>query len=183
MRDEPYGFASAGDDVCLFVGCSEQIGPEYDLCYRCNGRRNRGTIDKCPNCSLYKERRYLICANCHDDGVEVSSDAATIRRESSPSWSAGDATASKFYVYILKLDGGEFYAGQTRELRERISEHRDGRTQSTAGHNPKLVWFTEVSSRQEAVELELKKAIDHNPRAIRRLITDFHDLVRELDFA
>ena len=102
--------------------------------------------------------------------------------ESSPAWEAGDAEARSFHVYILKLDGGEFYAGQTRELRERLSEHRDGRTQSTAGRNPKLVWFTEVSSRQDAkeLELELKKSIDRNPRVIRRLMTDFQDLVRQV---
>ena len=106
------------------------------------------------------------------------------RRESSPAWAAGDADARSFHVYILKLEGGEFYAGQTRELRERLSEHRDGRTQSTAGRNPKLVWFTEMASRHEATELEveLKKAIDSNPRIIRRMVTDFHDLVRELNF-
>ena len=185
MHDKRDGFASDGDGVCHFVRCPEQIGQEYDLCYQHNRRRSRGTIDKCPICGLYKEQRYQICANCHDDGVEAPSGATGIRRESSMSWSARDATASKFYAYILKLDGGEFYSGQTRELRERLSDHRDGRVTSTAGRTPKLVWFSEVSSRKKATDLEvkLKKLVKQNPREIRRLVTDFHDLVREIDLS
>ena len=185
MPDKQDGFDSAGDGVCLFVSCPEQIGQEYDLCYQHNRRRSRGAIDKCPICGLYKEQRYQICANCHDDGVEAPSGAIGIRRESSTSWSARDATASKFHVYILKLDGGEFYPGQTRELRERLSEHRDGRVKATAGRTPKLVWFSEVPSRKQAADLEfkLKKLVKRNPREIRRLVTDFHDLVREIDLS
>ena len=182
-RDERDKLDLAGSDVCLFVSCPEQIGPEYDLCYQHNRRRTRGTIDECPNCGRYKERRYQICANCHDDEVEVLSDVTGILRESSPSWSVRDATASKFYVYILKLDGGEFYPGQTRELRERLSEHNDGRVSPTAGRTPKLVWFKEVPSREQATDLEykLKKLVKRDQREIRRLVTDFLDLVREID--
>ena len=85
----------------------------------------------------------------------------------------------------MKLDGGNFYAGQTRELRERLSEHRDGRVRSTAGRNPKLVWFSTVPSREEATdwEADLKKLVDSNPREIRRMYLSFQDLVRELDYS
>ena len=55
------------------------------------------------------------------------------REEHSDSWSAGDADASEFYIYVLKLNDGTFYAGQTREIRERLMEHRDGTTKTTAG--------------------------------------------------
>jgi predicted GIY-YIG superfamily endonuclease len=63
-------------------------------------------------------------------------------------------------------------------------EHRDGTTQSTAGKNPKLVWFSTLSSRDEATELEvkLKRLCDQNPREIRRWIRRFQDLVEELEF-
>ncbi|MYC06182.1 MAG: hypothetical protein F4X57_03240 [Chloroflexi bacterium] len=47
----------------------------------------------------------------------------------------------------MKMDGGRFYVGQTQDLRERISEHRVGNTKSTAGKNPKLVWFAQMPSR------------------------------------
>ena len=70
----------------------------------------------------------------------------TYRREHSDAWEAKDAEANDFYVYVLKLDDGSFYAGQTREIRERLLEHRDGTTKSTAGRNPKLVWFSTVAN-------------------------------------
>lgn len=87
-------------------------------------------------------------------------------------------------MYILKLDGGEFYAGQTRELRERLTEHRDGRVESTANREPKLVWFTTIPTRDEAakIEVHLKRLASANPREIRRMVLAFGDLVRELDY-
>ena len=33
-------------------------------------------------------------------------------------------------------------------------EHRDGTTPKTAGRNPKLVWFSTVSTPEEATALE-----------------------------
>ncbi len=107
------------------------------------------------------------------------------KKEYSRKWKSGDAEATEFFVYILKLDGNIFYAGQTRELRERLMEHRDGDTSSTAGRNPKLVWFTKVSSRDEAttIESDLKRLCDQNPREVRRKVRHFQDLVEELDFS
>jgi predicted GIY-YIG superfamily endonuclease len=137
--------------------------------------------------------QYGECLECQDKAPAQTqrrqpAKRATSRRyepEHSDAWEANDAEADEFFAYILKLDGGMFYAGQTRELRERLSEHKDGQARSTAGRNPKLVWFGIVSTREGATELEveLKKLVDRNPRAIRRMITDFHDLVRELDFS
>ena len=82
------------------------------------------------------------------------------------------------------MDEGKFYAGQTRELRERLSEHRDGQTQSTAVRNPKLVWYGMLPTRDQAAarKVELKKLIDSNPREIRRMVIRFRDLVQELDY-
>jgi predicted GIY-YIG superfamily endonuclease len=91
--------------------------------------------------------------------------------------------ASEFYVYILRLDGRQFYAGQTRDLRARLMEHREGGTSSTAGRNPKLAWFDIVSTRDEAttVEARLKGLIDRNPREIRKMVIRFSDLLKEVD--
>lgn len=106
------------------------------------------------------------------------------QKEHSEKWESKDATATEFYAYILKLDGGKFYAGHTREIRERMMEHRDGQTKSTAGKNPKLVWFTTVSTRDLAktIEAELKQLCEKNPREVRRRVRHFQDLVEELDF-
>jgi len=99
-------------------------------------------------------------------------------------WIKGDKRADRFFVYILKLDNGDFYVGQTRELRERLSEHRDNKTSSTAGRNPKFQYF-EVLPTREAAELreaELKRLKDSNPRQIRRMIIGFQDIIRELEW-
>ena len=56
--------------------------------------------------------------------------------ERSARWDRGDASASCFYAYLLRLSDGSFYAGQTREIRERLMEHRDGAARYTSGRNP-----------------------------------------------
>lgn len=187
---------------CAFCECDEPIEPDYDLCYRHNRQRNRGSIDECPSCDRFKRERYKLCIFCISDTTAVHAgrsqknlswihrDGPSRNRnqyelESSPAWEEGDAEAPYFHVYILKLKGGGFYAGQTRELHARLSEHRDGRVRSTAGLNPKLVWFLEVPSREVAVQIEreIKEDIATNQRIIQILVTDFQALVSELDFS
>lgn len=53
----------------------------------------------------------------------------------SQAWSKNDEGVDNFYTYILKLENGDFYIGQTREIRERMVEHKTGRIISTAGKN------------------------------------------------
>ncbi len=188
--------------ICGFWNCQKPIRQDHTLCYTHYQHSITGRANTCPGCRRYKDTKFEWCIDCRRNGKTTVSNSpfngkgiasvgagarAPTRRyepEHSPTWDAADADAKVFYVYILKLTGGEFYAGQTRELRERLSEHRDGRVKSTRELAPKLVWFTELSTRSEATELEseLKKVIDRNPRIIRRMITDFHDLVRELNF-
>ena len=146
-------------------------------------------MDLCPGCERGKYSHYDLCLDCQSDPERSKSRPASRIRERyepeySVAWEEGDAEATEFYVYILKLGGGAFYAGQTRELREPLTEHRDGTVTSTAHRNPRLVWFTVVPSREDATELEveLKKLIDSNPREVRRLVVGFQDLVRELQF-
>jgi len=134
-----------------------------------------------------------MCLDCYNDSRKRQRATSTTAKtkkswykpEYSATWDAGDSTSNEFYVYILKLDGGEFYAGQTRELRERLSEHRDNRVRTTASRNPKLVYFIRVESREQATKIEVdwKKTIDKNPREIRRWVQSFSDLVRELDYS
>lgn len=102
--------------------------------------------------------------------------------ENSPAWERADANASYFYTYILRMDGGEFYVGHTRELPERLSEHRDNKVSTTKGKAPELVWFTELRTREEATKLEaeLKQVRNVDERSIRRMIIRFQSLVREL---
>ena len=90
-----------------------------------------------------------------------------------------DDDSDVFYVYLLLLDDGSYYAGQTRELGPRYLEHTSGQTKSTKGKNPKLVWFTRVRTREEAREYEkfLNRLRKDNVRAITRMIDEFLVLI------
>ena len=168
--------------TCYFWNCSEQIPRNHFLCSEHHHAYRDGFLNKCEECGRWKYAIYDLCRDCEKYAQQP---APRYQREHSEAWEAGDANATGFFVYILKLEGGQFYAGQTRELRERLSEHRDGTTKSTAGKNPKLVWFTVVPTRDAATELEadLKQLCDENPREVRRMVVRVQDLVQELDFS
>lgn len=180
-------------NTCLFWDCSIPIRVDHFLCYDHFLDFREGEIDECSGCGLAKYAQYDVCLDCYravgpPQRKAVGSSRAKNRwykTEYSSAWDRRDAAAVRFYVYILKLDGGNFYAGQTRELRERLSEHRDGKVQSTKGRNPKLNWFGIVGTREAAadVEVELKKLVTSNPREIRRMVRSLQDLVTELDFS
>ena len=101
----------------------------------------------------------------------------------SNSWIKKDEGITKFYVYILKLDNGQIYVGHTRELRERMLEHKEGVTRSTAGEHPKLRYFEILPTREKAMlrEQEIKLLIKNNRREIFRMITEFRSLISEVD--
>jgi len=97
-----------------------------------------------------------------------------------------DKDADRFFVYILLMNTGEYYVGQTREIHERLHEHRNNMSQSTKGKEPKLQWFTTVQTRNEAADLEVElQQLNSNPagrREINRLIVDFKQLSDQLDY-
>lgn len=99
---------------------------------------------------------------------------------------AADKDADRFFVYILLLNNGEYYIGQTREIHERLHEHRNNQTLSTKGKEPKLQWFTAVQTRSEAADLEIElQQLASNAtgrREINRLIVDFKQLTDQLDY-
>ena len=180
-------------NTCLFWDCKKRIRDNHVFCYEHFQGLQAGKVDECPGCGFAKDAQYETCLDCRNNGRRSSAKGSKgggrskswYKPEYSPQWEARDAKTDTFYVYLLKLDGGRFYAGQTRELRERLSEHRDGHTKSTAGRNLKLVWFGVLPSREAATstEVELKKLVDSNPREIRRMVIGFKDLVQELDYS
>lgn len=186
----PYRRPSA-KKTCLFWDCGVAIRSDHVMCYDHYAELQDGLVDECPGCNRAKYAEYEVCLDCYRKPHRPPQSRASrpshqwYKPEYSAAWAKGDAKASEFFVYILKLDGGQFYAGQTRELRERMSEHRDGKTQSTGGRNPKLVWFTTFPTREAAtsMEVEMKKLVDANPREIRRMVIKFRDFVKELDYS
>ena len=168
--------------TCGYQDCGETIPSWFELCAPHNTAKKEREIDQCPNCAQYKDSKFPVCRSCN---ATNKSQAAPAERpgkyepESNPKWDDADQEGDVFFIYILKLDGGKFYAGHTRELRERMGEHRDGKTRSTAGKNPLLVWFQDVDTREAAAKVEayLKGLIDTNDREVRRMVTEFQDLV------
>ena len=169
---------------CEFWDCTTPVRRDYFLCFGHYEAYRDGLVDKCPDCQRYKDAQYGLCLDCKSDRSPASTTSSKrYRREHSAAWEAGDAEATAFYVYVLKLNDGSLYAGQTREIRARLMEHQDRLTKSTAGRDPKLAWFTTVDTRDEAERLErvVKKMCDQNPREIRRWILEFQDIVKMVD--
>ena len=180
------------ENICGYWECNRHIPYNHFLCAEHYEDWEYGVIDQCPKCGRFKDAMYDLCLDCYNRRtfkqwkppiVIPTSNLKRYEIEHSDSWTKGDKGIHRFFVYILKLDGADFYIGQTRELRERLSEHRDKNTSSTAGRNPKLKYF-EIFPTREAAELreaELKRLKDSNPRQIRRMIIGFQDLIRELE--
>ena len=120
------------------------------------GLRWLGRLLGSDRCSFPGCRRRLRIRWSQSHGVRrYCRKHAYFRLESSSNWATGDHGCDQFYVYILKLDGKpRMYVGQTRDLLRRVREHRDGKTKSTAGKRPELVWYCVVGSRSEAVQYE-----------------------------
>ena len=64
----------------------------------------------------------------------------------------------EYYVYILQSEkSGIYYKGQTNNIFDRLSKHNSGYVHSTKAYRPwKLVFYTNVETRSEAVRLERK---------------------------
>ena len=57
-----------------------------------------------------------------------------------------------YYIYVLQsLKDNKLYYGFTRDLKERIKDHNNGRVKSTQSRKPfKLVYFEKVDTIKEA---------------------------------
>ena len=99
---------------------------------------------------------------------------------------AGDQDADRFFVYILMLNNGNYYIGQTRDLYVRLHEHRSNMSTMTRGKQPKLQWFFPFPTRRDAqaCEAELQELNSHpaSRREITRMVTELKGLVAELDY-
>ena len=90
------------------------------------------------------------------------------------------------YVYILKLSDGNFYVGQTVDLKIRLLEHRDGQQTQTRGKDPRLVYYEPFEGQRDSVrerEAELTQLNQHGAgrRRLRQLIEQFRAPLRLLD--
>ncbi|MFA6099027.1 MAG: GIY-YIG nuclease family protein [Patescibacteria group bacterium] len=59
------------------------------------------------------------------------------------------------YIYFLHLSNGDIYKGLTDRLKERISEHQQGKVKSTKNYRPfKLIGYEYYSLKSDAERRE-----------------------------
>ena len=73
----------------------------------------------------------------------------------------------RYYVYVLETDRGH-YVGHTARLADRVLEHAEGDSASTAGANPELAWTSgPLGTRAEAARFEAAMKALRDRRAER----------------
>jgi len=154
-------------------GCTRPASYSKPLCYEHWQWYDRWEISECERCHRFDElvgefTEEDLCWECVDRE----------RRGFPPSPVQAHAPVSRRvrYLYILKLSDGTYYVGQTNDLALRIAEHRDGQTKTTAGRQPRLVWFERWIGQTKELNVEearLTKQAKDNPRAIRRMIANW----------
>lgn len=175
-------------NLCQFWDCDEIIRSDHFLCYDHWIEYQDDDIDECPQCDSYKYEEYDVCLNCYRQGPTAwqrpAAAVAVVERDDRKF--AADQDADRFFVYILMLNDGHYYIGQTRDLYARLHEHRNGMSQSTRGKEPKLQWFMIFPTRDAAVNVEAGlQLLNEHPadrRRITNLVTDFRKLTAELDY-
>ena len=178
--------------VCAYVGCKTRIPPRHFLCSEHYEDWQDELINQCPKCGRFKDAQYNLCSACYyhrptsrwTPPVDLLQQKRRPKIEHSKAWEKADKDRTRWFVYILKLDGGEFYVGHTGELRERLMEHLDGKTDTIKGLKWKLQYLEILAGRTAAElrESELKLIAKSNPRQIRRMIIEFKDLIDELNY-
>ncbi len=60
-----------------------------------------------------------------------------------------------YWVYVLELDNGKKYVGQTNNLERRIQEHKSGRSRFTRKYTVvRLLYSEQCATRSEALKRE-----------------------------
>lgn len=166
---------------CANVDCFATEGITYSkpLCYRSWRAFDAHDLEECSQCHWFASDPDIVedddftCFECR-------------RGQDVPVYAHGPVERYTRYLYILKLNDGSFYVGQTNALQIRIREHSDGvGANATRGKDPKLAWFEKwVGNREQLNEEEdiLTQLAIRNPRAIRRLVDDWQRLLKLVNF-
>ena len=95
---------------------------------------------------------------------------------------ASDATSDPvaWHVYILKLDAGGTYVGQTNNLEARLAEHASGTGAHATKEPHRLVWFNQTYDRDSARRMEgrLKRSLARDGALLDQLVERFTRLAR-----
>ncbi len=185
-KDAPQRLARTADAIgvrCATDYCEVTRGITYEkpLCYTHWKDFDRYFISECDRCHWFTEDVGCgsdedLCYECFDRerrGLPLS-----------PVYPHGPVQRRIRYLYVLKLNGGSFYVGQTNSLEMRLQEHSDGVVASTKGRNPKLVWFEKRIGDRRGLNQEedaLTRLAVRNPRAIRAMVAAWQRPLRLVD--
>ena len=150
---------------CTSIGCAEAAYIDYSLCGHHAQEFSESRLSRCTKCQKFDQmvpapnimtKNAGLCTKCRQEVQEADLDST--------------ATGPQLkYIYVLTLDGGDYYLGQTENLERQIEEHYHGQFPSTAGRNPQLVWSEEWSGLsaklQERMD-KLARLYNENPRAM-----------------
>ena len=153
-------------------------------------RTGRDTIKKYEVGGPKKLMEKGLCINCYDETfnkenkviqpnpnkVKKVSNKRSYRLEDYRSWERADNGKVIFYVYIQLLNDGDYYVGQTGDIRTRLFQHTERHnTKGTMHKNPKFVFYETFPTREIACyrEYELKQLNENNQQKLDRLISEF----------
>ena len=61
-----------------------------------------------------------------------------------------------YYAYLLKLSNNKIYTGSTKDLKQRIADHNEGKNISTKPFRPiKLVYYCAFPTKTQGLKFEL----------------------------
>jgi predicted GIY-YIG superfamily endonuclease len=141
---------------CSKIGCIELVFYDQPLCEIHWHEFRESRLSMCERCHQYD---YMSLAL--EPVIEDAPLCAECRQEVQ--------TGQYQYIYILTLDGGDCYLGQTDDLERQVKEHYDRKIPSTAGRNPQLVWSEQWvghSIKLRERKDDLAKLYSENPRAM-----------------
>ena len=202
------GLPKPGAQFCARLGCERRATFDYPLCHAHWEEWDAYKLAECARChwllSPDIEEAFHWAAGEGIDDTDFHCDPCLAEVLGADGWpwaqrpdreKLGEVPSALahaplvrvlHYVYILKLDGGEMYVGQTANLVIRMREHRDGLVQSTKGKNPNLVCFEPYEGEKARVterENELTR-LNQDPvgrRRLREMVENFRAPLRLVD--
>jgi predicted GIY-YIG superfamily endonuclease len=61
-----------------------------------------------------------------------------------------------YYAYLLKLSNSDIYTGSTKDLRQRVADHQEGKNISTKPFRPvELVYYCAFPTKTQAIKFEM----------------------------
>ena len=154
-----------GPPKCSKIGCVEAVSYDHPLCELHWQELRESRLSECERCHQFDDMLLACEAMTEDAGL-----CAECRQEvKAPDHDHEAAERQCQYLYILTLDGGDYYLGQTDDLERQVKGHHYGKFPSTAGRNPQLVWSEQWVGQsvklQERVD-KLAKLYSENPSAM-----------------